>query len=52
MTICRYRKGLKYLKNRAATNQDQKLHSQKGHKHKNKMKGSYPTKKRKEKGET
>ena len=54
----RYRKGLTCLKNKATTNQNQTLHSQKlkrrGHKHK--MKGNHPTikKKRKErnKGET
>ena len=45
----RYRKGLKYLKNRATTNQNQTLHSQKlkrkGCKHK--INGNYPTKKQK-----
>ena len=42
----RYRKGLAYLKNRATTNQNQTLYSQKlkrrGHKHK--IKGNHPTK--------
>ena len=46
----RYRKGLTYLKNRATTNQNQTIHSQKlkrrGHKHK--IRGNHPTKKRKE----
>ena len=44
----RYRKGLTYLKNRATTNQNQTLHSQKlkGKGHKHKIKGEHPTKKR------
>ena len=46
----RSRKGLTFLKNRANTNQNQTIHSQKlkrrGHKHK--IKGNHPTKKRKE----
>ena len=45
----RYRKGLTYFKNRATTNQNQTLHSQKlkrgGHEHK--IKGNHPTKERK-----
>ena len=49
----RYRKGLTYLKNRATTNQNQTLHSQKlkrrGHKHK--IKGNHLTKKKGTKGE-
>jgi len=51
----RYRKGLTYLKNRATTNQNQIIHSQKlkrrGHKHK--IKGKHPTtKKERNKGKT
>ena len=46
----RYGKGLTYLNNRATTNQNQTIHSQKlkkrGHKHK--IKGNHPTEKRKE----
>ena len=46
-----YRKGLKYLNNRATTNQNQTIHSQKlkrrGHKHK--IKGNHPTKKKRNK---
>ena len=46
----RYKKGFTYLKNRATTNQNQILHSQKlkrkGHKHQ--IKGNHPTKERKE----
>ena len=45
----RNRNGLTYLKNRATTNQNQTMHSQKlkrGHRHK--IKGKYPTKKKKE----
>ena len=46
----RHRKGLTYLKNRATTNQNQTIHSQKlkrrGHKHK--IKGNHLTKKIKE----
>ena len=46
------RKGLTYLKNRAGTNQNQTLHSQKMKKKKTILKqkiiGDYPTKKRKE----
>ena len=46
----RYRKGLTYLKNRATTNQNQTLHSQKlkGKVLKHKTDGNHPTKKRKE----
>ena len=46
----RCKKGLTYLKNRATTNQNQTIHSQKlksrGHNHK--IKGNHPTQKRKE----
>ena len=40
----RYRKGLTYLKNRATTNQNQTLHSQKLQRrgHKRKIKGNHP----------
>ena len=46
----RYRKGLTYLKNRATTNQNQILHSQKLKRKVNeyKISGNHPTKKRKE----
>ena len=46
----RYRKGFTYLKNRATTNPNQTLHSQKLKRrgHKDKMKGNHPTKIRKE----
>ena len=46
----RYRKGLTYLKNRATTNQNQTLHSQKLKRkvHKHKINGNHPTKKRRE----
>ena len=48
-----YRKGLTYLKNRATTNQNQTLYSQKlkrkGFKHK--INGNHPTKKKKKKEE-
>ena len=54
-----YRKGLAYLKNRAPTNQNQTLHSQKMKKQTNKKKplkqkiiGDHPTKKRKEEWRT
>jgi len=47
----RCRKGVNILEDRETTNQNQTLHSQKlkmkGHEHK--IKGNYPTKKRKEK---
>ena len=45
-----YRKGLTYLKNRATTNQNQTLHSQKMKKKglKHKINGNHPTKKRRE----
>ena len=45
----RYRKGLTYLKNRASTNQNQTLHSQKMKRKtlKQKIIGDHPTKKRK-----
>ena len=45
-----YRKGLAYLKNRATTNQNQTLHSQKLKRKvlKHKINGNHPTKKRKE----
>ena len=45
-----YRKGLTYLKNRASTNQNQTLHSQKMKRKilKQKVIGDRPTKKRKE----
>ena len=45
-----YRKGLTYLKNRASTNQNQTLHSQKMKRKllKQKIIGDHPTKKRKE----
>ena len=46
----RYRKGLTHLKNKATTNQNQIIHSQKlkgAHEHE--IKGNDPTKKRKEK---
>ena len=45
-----YRKGLTYLKNRAATNQNQTLHAQKMKRKtlKQKITGDHPTKKRKE----
>ena len=50
----RYRKGLTYSKNRATTNQNQKIYPQnlktRGHKHK--IKGNYPTKKERNKRET
>ena len=44
-----YRKGLTYLKNRASTNQNQTLHSQKMKRKllKQKIIGDHPTKKRK-----
>ena len=44
-----YMKGLKYLKSRATTNQNQILHSQKlkRSRHKHKIKGNHPTKKSK-----
>ena len=46
----RYRKGLMCLKNRAATNQNQTLHSQKMKSTQaQKINGNHPTKKRKEK---
>ena len=47
----RYRKGLTYLENRATTNQNQTLQSQKlkGKVHKHKIKGNHPTKKKKKK---
>ena len=46
----RYRKGLTYLKNRASTNQNQTLHSQKLERKvlNHKINGNHPTKKRKE----
>ena len=46
----RYRNGLTYLKNRATTNQNQTLHSQKLKRkvHKHKIYGNHPTKKTKE----
>ena len=46
----RYRKGLTYLKNRATTNQNQTLHSQKLKRKalKHKINGNHSTKKRKE----
>ena len=46
----RYKRGLTYLKNRAATNQNQTLQSQKlkSKEHKHKISGNHPTKKRKE----
>ena len=45
----RYRKGLTYLRNRATTNQNQTLHSQKLRKvHKHKINGNQPIKKIKE----
>ena len=49
-----YRKGLAFFKNRATTNQNQTLHSQKlkGKGHKHKIKGEHPTKKRKEEWRT
>jgi len=45
----RYRKGLTYLKNRAITDQNQTLHSQKLKRkiEKHKLNGNHPTKKRK-----
>ena len=45
---------LTYLKNRATTNQNQKIHSQKLKRrgHKNKIKGNHPTKIGRNKGET
>jgi len=48
--VSRYRKGLTYLKNRATTNQNQTLHSQKLKRKvlKHKINGNHPTKKRKE----
>ena len=50
----RYRKVLTSLKNRATTNQNQTLYSQKlkrrGHKHK--IEGNNPTRKERNKGET
>lgn len=48
----RYRKGLTYLKNRATTSQNQRLHSQKLKRkvHKNKLNRNNPTKNRKERG--
>ena len=51
----RYRKGLTHLKNRATTNQNQTLHSQKKMKRKilkQKIIGDHPTKKRKEEWRT
>jgi len=50
----RYRKGFTYLKNRATTNQNQTLHSQKFKKkvHKHKINGNSPTKKERNKGKT
>ena len=46
----RYRKGLTHLKNRATTNQNQTLHSQKLKRKvlKHKINGNHPTKTRKE----
>ena len=46
----RYRRGLMYLKNRATTNQNQTLHSQKLKRKilKHKINGNHPTQKRKE----
>ena len=46
----RYRKGLTYLKNRATTNQNQTLHSQKLKRKvlKHKISGNHPTQNRKE----
>ena len=46
----KYRKGLTCLKNRASTNQNQTIHSQKLKRrvHKHQLKGNHPTKKRKE----
>ena len=46
----KYRKGLRYLKNRATTNQNQTLHTQKMKRKtlKQKIIGDHPTKKRKE----
>ena len=46
----RYRKGLTFLKNRATTNQNQTLHSQKLKRkvHKYKINGNHPTKKKRE----
>ena len=45
----RYRKGLTYLKNRATTNKTkQYIHKNKGRGPRHKIKGNYPTKKRKE----
>ena len=45
----RYKKGLTYLKNRATTNQNQSIHTQKlKRRHKHKIKGNHPTKIRKE----
>ena len=53
---CNYRKGLAYLKNRAPTNQNQTLHSQKMKKKKKTLKqkiiGDHPTKKIKEEWRT
>ena len=47
-----YRKRLTYLKNRATTNQNQTLHSQKRKVLKQKIIGDHPTKKRKEEWRT
>ena len=46
----RYKKGLIHLKNRATTNQNQTLHSQKLKRkvHKHKINGNHPNKRRKE----
>ena len=52
--VSRYRKGLTYLKNRAITNQNQTIHSQKlkrrGHKHK--IRGNHSAKEKKGTKET
>ena len=50
----KYRKELTYLKNRATTNQNQTLHSQKLERKilKHKISENHPTKNRKEAGET
>ena len=50
----RYRKGLTYLKNKATTNQNQTLHSQKLERKvlKHKIIVNHPTKKERKKGKT
>ena len=52
--VSRYQKRLTHLKSRATTNQNQTLHSQKlrRKRHKHKIKGNHPTKKREQRRNT